>query len=129
MTASRLFLLLGACTFLFASGCGEAGSKVSGTLSNGGESLQVSDQGDLQIHFIQEQGGTLTGQTFMTSVDSSGHFEAEVPAGEYRIAVQQLDPYPNVDKLKGKFSQNKTPIKQSIQPGDKLEIDLSSYEK
>lgn len=71
----------------------------------------------------------MTGQTFMASIDPSGHFEAEVPAGDYRIAVQQLDPYPNVDKLKGQFDQNKTPIKQSIKGGDTLDIDLSQYEK
>lgn len=110
-------------------GCSEAPSIVTGSVTSGGEALQVSDQGDIQIHFIQEENGKMTGQTYMTSVDSAGHFEAEVPTGDYRIAVQQLDPYPNADKLKGKFSQNKTPIKQSIKGGDTLDIDLSKYEK
>ncbi|PQO31388.1 hypothetical protein C5Y96_13695 [Blastopirellula marina] len=110
-------------------GCGQAPSIVTGSVTKGGQALQVSEQGDIQIHFIQEENGTMTGQTFMASIDPSGHFEAEVPAGDYRIAVQQLDPYPNVDKLKGQFDQNKTPIKQSIKGGDTLDIDLSQYEK
>ncbi|QDU77969.1 hypothetical protein Pan97_50480 [Bremerella volcania] len=110
-------------------GCSEAPSIVKGSVTKGGEALQVSSQGDIQIHFIQEENGKMTGQTYMTSIDPSGHFEAEVPAGEYRISVQQLDPYPNVDKLKGQFSQAKTPIKQSIKGGDTIDIDLSTYAK
>lgn len=129
MTTARISIGLFAFALLACVGCSEAPSIVKGSVTKGGEALQVSGQGDIQIHFIQEENGKMTGQTFMASVDSTGHFEAEVPAGDYRIAVQQLDPYPDVDKLKGKFSQNKTPIKQSVKAGDTLDIDLSQYDK
>ncbi|WP_146115657.1 MULTISPECIES: DUF3823 domain-containing protein [Pirellulaceae] len=129
MTTTRISICLFTPVMLACVGCGQAPSIVTGSVTKGGQALQVSEQGDIQIHFIQEENGTMTGQTFMASIDPSGHFEAEVPAGDYRIAVQQLDPYPNVDKLKGQFDQNKTPIKQSIKGGDTLDIDLSQYEK
>lgn len=129
MTTIRNTICLFALVLLTCVGCSETPSIVSGTVTKDGQPLQVSEQGDIQIHFIQEENGQMTGQTFMSSLDSSGHFEAEVPEGDYRIAVQQLDPYPNVDKLKGKFDQNKTPIKQSIKGGDTLDIDLSQYDK
>ncbi len=129
LVTMRLLFPILAVSLLACFGCGESVSTVQGTLTDGGEALQVSDQGDIQIHFIQEENGQLTGQTYMTSVDSTGHFQAEVPEGSYRVAIQQLDPYPNVDKLKGKFDQKKTPIKQSIKSGDNLDIDLSQYEK
>lgn len=129
MTTTRISLCLLTLVMLACVGCGQAPSIVKGSVTQDGQALQVSEQGDVQIHFIQEENGKMTGQTYMASIDPSGQFEAEVPAGDYRIAVQQLDPYPNVDKLKGKFDQNKTPIKQSIKPGDTLDIDLSQYAK
>ncbi len=114
---------------LLLTGCEHSDPVIKGKVTNDGQALQVSDQGDIQIEFIQEEAGSLTGQAFMASLEPDGSYELTVPPGDYRVAVQQLDPYPNVDKLKGKFDQQKTPIKKKLQGDETLDIELSEYAK
>lgn len=110
---------------LLAAGCGSGDATVSGTLTNGGKPLEVGEKGDVQIHFLQVKDGQPTGQAFATSADAEGHYEVTLPPGEYKIAVLQLDPYPNVDKLAGKFNQENTPITKTFDGSETYDIDLS----
>ena len=51
----------------------------------------------------------------------------DVVAGKYRITISQLDPYPGVDKLKGAYSRQKSPIVRDL-TGEPVEIDLAKPE-
>ena len=129
MTSLRMLM----CSLLLLSlavGCEKKEPEIKGTLTQNGQPLTVSDKGDIQIQFVQESGGGLTGKVFMGTLDkSTGQYVAQIPPGDYRVVVQQLDPYPNVDKLKGKFTQAKTPIKKTVVGGETVDIELSEYDK
>ena len=57
--------------------------------------------------------------------EPDGSFEiTDVPAGKYRIAVEQHDPNPQTDKLGGTFSVAKTTIVRQIDGKAPLVIDL-----
>lgn len=110
---------------LMITGCEHSDPVITGSVTNDGQALQVSDNGDIQIEFIQDG----TGQSYLASVQKDGTYELTAPPGEYRVSVKQLDPYPNVDKLKGKFSQQKTPIKKTLAGTETVDIELSDYAK
>lgn len=113
-----------------AVGCEKRDPEIRGTLTQNGQPLSVSDQGDIQLQFFQETGGTMTGKVFMGNLDkATGKYVAQLPPGDYRVVVQQLDPYPKVDKLKGMFTQTKTPIKKTVVGGETVDIELSEYGK
>lgn len=113
---------------LLLIGCGGSGEvEVSGKLTKGGEPLQVSENGDVQITFAQIDGGTQTGHQFLASPDDSGQYSVNVAPGEYKVAVVQLDPYPDNDKLEGKFNQENTPIKKTIDGGETWDIELDEH--
>ncbi|RCS40595.1 hypothetical protein DTL42_24810 [Bremerella cremea] len=116
--------ILAAALFLIA-GCEKTDPLIQGKLTNDGQALQVSEKGDIQVEFVQDG----TGQSYLASVKPDGSYELTVPPGDYKVAIQQLDPYPNVDKLKGKFSQKKTPIKKKLEGGETFDIELSEYAK
>ena len=48
-----------------------------------------------------------------------------LPPGKYRIAVRQWDPYPDTDKLGGKFDAQNSPIVREITGEEDIVIDLS----
>lgn len=114
-----------AVAILFLTGCEQSDPVITGTVTNDGQALQVSDNGDIQIEFVQDG----TGQSYLASVQKDGTYELQAPPGDYRVAVKQLDPYPNVDKLKGKFSQQETPIKKTLAGSETIDIELSDYAK
>ena len=54
-----------------------------------------------------------------------GRFGNGIPPGKYRIAVRQWDPYPDRDRLEGKFSEKETPIVRDVDGKTPIDIDLS----
>lgn len=110
---------------LLLTGCEQTDPTIKGKITNDGQALQVSDNGDIQVEFIQDG----SGQSYLVSVQSDGSYELTAPPGEYRVSIKQLDPYPNVDKLKGKFSQQNTPIKKKLEGEQTVDIELSEYAK
>jgi hypothetical protein len=120
--------LAGACLVL--AGCG-GGARVTGKLTNNGQPLTVSDKGMIVVSFIQE--GSQPGQPGAYPVDlgPDGTFTVKgtngqgIPPGKYMISVQQLDPYPTTDKLKGQFFGSKSPIVREIKGSTVLDIDLA----
>jgi hypothetical protein len=63
--------------------------------------------------------------------DANGYFELidGIPPGTYRITVRQWDPYPNVDRLQGKFDEKRSPIiRQFTGEESELAIDVSKPE-
>ncbi|PQO37040.1 hypothetical protein C5Y96_07735 [Blastopirellula marina] len=121
------FLILLASTCLL--GCGDGNSHVTGTLTNNGTPLEVGEKGVVQVQFIQLQDGKPKGFRTAQSVDKVGHFEATVPPGNYRIAILQLDPYPDKDLLKGAFDDRKSPIEKDLSSSQSIEIELAEFQK
>ncbi len=114
---------------------------VRGKVTNAGQPLQVAradvGAGWVQIVFSKDAGtGAVVdpNQTYTTKADDSGAFELKgrfgngIPPGKYRIAVRQWDPYPDKDRLDGKFSEQQTPIVREVADKLTIEIDLSKPE-
>jgi len=50
---------------------------------------------------------------------------AQIPVGKYKVAVQQMDPAPATDKLKGAFDSSRTKLVRDITDDATLDIDLA----
>jgi len=111
---------------------------VRGTVTNAGQPLKVAradvGAGWVQVVFWKDVGKGVTAdsnQTYSTKADDSGAFEMKgrfgngIPPGKYRIAVRQWDPYPDRDRLEGKFSEKETPIVRDVDGKTPIDIDLS----
>jgi hypothetical protein len=129
MSRLACFLMLGAANLVV--GC--SGPKMvaaKGRVVSGGQPLKVGEKGVLQVILVPEgleQSVDLT--TFPANVDNQqGTFDVYggVPPGRYKFIIQWLDPYPLTDKLKDKFSMEKSPIVLEV-TGEPLEIDIATY--
>jgi hypothetical protein len=112
------------------SGCGKRKAKIQGTVLKDGKPIQVSKTGHVAVTLIPvvKEGEDFT--TYPARADEQGNFETAVPipAGKYKIAVQQFDPTPQVDALKGAFSPNSTKIVRDIDGKTPLKIDIAKPE-
>jgi len=127
MTRFRVSVVLWILFSCSSLGCSGGDAHVTGTLTQNGAPLEVGEKGVVQVQFIQLQGGHPKGFRTAKSVDEQGHFEATVPPGTYRLAVVQLDPYPDTDKLKGAFNEQKSPIEKDLTSSQTIEIELGDY--
>jgi hypothetical protein len=113
------------------SGCGKGGVVVKGKLTDKGQPLTISDQGVFIVAFTANDEKKTV---YPAEVKKDGTFEVPgpekngVPPGVYHIAIQQMDPYPKTDKLKGKFAPGKSTIVREVAPGKELDIDISKPE-
>lgn len=134
-----LFVILGC---MFAMGCANAPDErlveVKGQLTNAGQPLKVQRQdvglGLIQLEFyqIQAQGQSTDPET--ARLDEQGRFTVPgrtghgIPPGKYRVAVRQWDPYPDFDRLKGKFDAKHSPIIRQLTGQEEVLIDVSKPE-
>ncbi len=127
---------------LLAIGCGKAPSEnlvqVNGRLTNAGQPLKVQRQ-DVGLGLIQLEFYRLDGQKQSTDpetahLDEHGHFTVPgrtghgIPPGKYRVAVRQWDPYPDFDRLKGRFDAEHSPIIRQVSGREEILIDVSKPE-
>ena len=127
-----LTLLLLLCAF---AGCGDPSRPQTvaceGTLLMNGQPLQVAQReigvGQVAIEFIPAEPAGPAPQTYGAQADAAGKFSLPggIPPGKYKIAVHQWDPYPNVDKLQGAFSKEKTPLVREIDGKSPIDIELN----
>jgi len=106
--------------------------KVTGKVTKGGQVLKVDQMtGKLIVRFdgmdepikdareyavIESDGASFN----VPSTDRKG-----LLPGKYRVVVQQFNPFPQDDKLKGQFGEGKSPIIREVKAGDNhFEIDL-----
>ena len=129
-TGSRRATLIALAVLLCMGGCGGPRNvTVTGTVVRNGQPLAPSPTGVVQITLVPDvpQGTPYT--TYVGRPDAAGKFEIlEVPPGKYRVAVEQLDPTPQVDKLGGAFSTSSSKIMRQIDGKEPLVIDLSKPE-
>ncbi len=127
---------------LAAAGCGPPAEKtvtVRGKVTDAGAPLVVEGRdiglGMVQIHFYRiEEAGGQSSDPYSALVQEDGTFEIAghsrpgIPPGKYRIAVYQWDPYPQTDRLEGRFSETESPIVREISTDAELDLDLSRPE-
>lgn len=121
-------------------GCGSAPEKhttVNGRVHKSGTALQVvnfdNGSGYVEVAFHPMDADGKPGERIeSTNADVEGNFGTPPPGlkpGKYLVAVYQFDPYPDVDKLNGKFSPQNSPITIVIPEGQaevQLDIDLDN---
>ncbi len=135
-------LFLSAAMCFVAAGCGDDGEQtvaVRGTLTNAGRPLEVEGR-DLGLGMVLVQFYQITDDSQQStdpeeaSVDAEGNFEVPgrtgngLPPGKYRIVVRQWDPYPQVDKLGGRFDEKNSQIIREITGEEEISIDVSKPE-
>lgn len=124
---------------IVSSGCGGPAvvegpkATLKGKVTKGGQPLAVNtSMGDYAyVQAIFTPAAATGGSPFNVRVAPDGSFTIESadgkppPAGKYRVAVRQWEPYPSTDKLGGAFDEAKTPITVEItNPPKDLAIDL-----
>lgn len=131
LSANQLRLPLSGLMCLLLAGCsgrGGEGSKISGRILRDGQPLQLSDKGVLVVTFQSLAPDGQTGD-YAQSAETNGKtgaYTVTMKPGTYRVAVEQMDPYPDVDKLKQAYTINSSPIAVVITgPQHGLDIELS----
>jgi hypothetical protein len=87
----------------------------------------------VQVIFLPLEEGNRLGDPEQAEVNPDGTFHIRgrdgdgIRPGRYRVSVQQLDPYPNVDRLKNQFGDTNSPIVVDVTAGQNIDIDLARY--
>jgi hypothetical protein len=120
---------LGCACGLTLTGCsGETLVEAKGKVTYRGAPIKLGPRGVLEVSLIPEQHDERGEYTSFTAevnyADGAFEVPGKVPPGKYRISVQQLDPYPMNDKLKGAFHMDRSPIVREV-TGEPIEIDVS----
>jgi hypothetical protein len=122
-----------------SSGIKETAVPVKGRVTNAGQPLKISNPmvGWVEVAFIEVKGDgrpDRAGETFTTHADENGAFVMAgrlgngLTPGKYRIAVHQWDPFPQTDKLGGKFGEKRTKIVREVTGKEEILIDVSRPE-
>ena len=91
----------------------------------------------MEVAFIEMKGEgreAKAGEVFTTHADENGAFKMAgrlgngLPPGKYRIAVRQWDPFPQTDRLGGKFGEKSTRIVREVTGKEEIVIDVSKPE-
>lgn len=124
---------LGVAWCLLVAGCGSSSVKVTGKLTKRGTALSVTEKGRILVSFHPEDTADTKGPYPADVNQSDGTFEVKgkdgggIPPGKYRVSVQQFDPYPGTDLLKGRFEGRNTKIVVDVKGGDVGEIDVEKF--
>ncbi len=127
---------------LVTAGCGDGGADtvyVRGKVSDGGRPLEVEGRevglGMVLVQFYRiGDDGQQSTDPEEAAVDAEGNFEVPgregsgISPGKYRIVVRQWDPYPQVDKLGGRFDAQNSQIIREVTGEEEIEIDVSKPE-
>jgi hypothetical protein len=110
--------------------------KLTGKVTKDGEPLQVEGRemglGMVQIGFCQleNEKDPVRIRTATAMVDEDGSFEVVdgLEPGLYVVTVEQWDPYPSTDRLRGKFNDQNSKIVREISADTELVLDLSNLD-
>jgi hypothetical protein len=110
-------------------GCGEKTNlvTVTGSVLRNGKPLPLSKNGYVQVTLQPDVDPDKAFSPRLAECDkATGKFEIrDLPAGKYKVGVQQLDPDPTTDKLKGAFYVDTGKIIRDLDGKTPLDIDLA----
>lgn len=99
---------------------------VSGKVLEGDKPLVLSPTGVVQVTLLPDVPEGTEFTTYVGRCNPDGSFEViDVPVGKYKIGVEQLDPTPMEDKLKGAHSVANTKIIRDIDGKSPIVVDLA----
>lgn len=127
-TTSRPAVVFGLFTALiFSSGCKQQSKvTVTGSVARGGQPIACSANGYVQVTLMPDVGASEQYTTRQTRCETDGTFKiTEVPPGKYKIGIEQFDPNPQIDKLKGEFRVGDSKVIRDIDGKAPLNIDLA----
>lgn len=110
---------------------------VEGHVTSAGEPLQVEGY-DVGIGAVRvamhriKNGKASKNPTDETAANPEGNFKFRqgFKPGEYLVVIEQWDPHPSLDRLKGKFNASRSPIVRTINHDQNfLEIDVAKEEE
>ena len=99
-------------------------------LTKAGQPLEVAGReigtGMVSIIFIPANPKAGEERTYATVADAQGKFDVPdgMPAGDYRVAVRQWEPYPNNDKLGARYDETNTPLKVTVTGKGELKLEV-----
>lgn len=98
---------------------------VTGSVVQGGKAIACSATGYVQVTLMPDV-GSQEYTTRQARCENDGSFKiVEVPPGKYKIGVEQWDPNPQIDKLKGAFRVGDSKVIRDIDGKTPLAIDLA----
>jgi len=110
-------------------GCGKKNNTitVTGSIVRNGQPIPVSKNGYVQVTI---QPDVDPGKAFTPRIaecdKATGKFEIrDIPAGKYKVGIQQFDPDPTTDKLNGAFYVDTGKIVRDLDGKTPLDIDLA----
>ncbi|PHS16461.1 MAG: hypothetical protein COA78_03800 [Blastopirellula sp.] len=122
------------------SGCGGSGKDehpVRGRVHNGGEALTITSDipgaayVEISFYPLSDTGTADEARVMLATAEADGSFSVEgesgggLAPGKYKVEIRQWDPYPDNDKLKGKFSLKNSKIEVTV-PSDSYDYDVSA---
>jgi hypothetical protein len=101
----------------------------TGSVLRGGQPLPLSKTGVVQVTLIPDVGPDEQYTPYVGRCDVAGKFEVlEVPPGRYKIGIEQLDPTPQDDKLRGQYAYANAKYKREVDGKAPIVIDLAKPE-
>ncbi len=121
-----LFVMALVIVAVAGTGCGGKKAKVTGKLTWNTTPVTATGQQDkLLVYFYPADEAGKGRQPVQAAVDrQSGTFEAVVPAGKYRIAVQKFTGMQ--EQFNNSFAGGKSPIVRDVSADGQIELDLAS---
>jgi len=125
-SAAAVGLLAGLVIFF---GCGKKSNliTVTGGVLHNGRPLALSKNGYVQVTLQPDLEPDRPFTPRLAECDKqTGKFEIrDVPAGKYRVGIQQFDPDPTSDKLNGAFRAETGKIVRDLDGKTPIDIDLA----
>lgn len=122
--AAWLLLAVAVCV-----GCGKKNNNitVTGSVVRNGQPLSLSKNGYVQVTVQPDVDPNKAFTPRIAECDkTNGKFEIrDIPAGKYKVGIQQFDPDPTTDKLKGAFYVDTGKIVRDLDGKTPLYIDLA----
>jgi hypothetical protein len=110
-------------------GCGKKNNNitVTGSVLRNGQPLPVSKNGYVQVTIQPDSDPGKAFTPRLAECDkATGKFEIQdIPPGKYKVGIQQFDPDPTTDKLKGAFFVDTSKIVRDLDGKTPLDIDLA----
>jgi hypothetical protein len=107
-------------------GCSAPRYRVTGTVTKGGKPLQwAGENGVLEVAFVNvDRQHDKKVYNAQTDSQTGAYTIPEIPAGTYRVAISQMDPYPIKDLLKVQYGLHNSPLVREVKADGEINIDL-----